>query len=195
MNSVQSSVFKRHAPLPAISLHKGSPRGETDMRKVGTLVLHSLALFLRVSVHDPAICALCGYCWIGLYVNVRSLWQGVRLFSQLWQCVPNVVFSSRGLSRAQPSSCPCLMEQKERKKMGKRKKEIRGMRVRHPPIHLLRTWSLCSLQDGFKKALSYWCDRNDIFDHNSSCLFLRTTQSSIVPFIRNVVWMHAHIWN
>ncbi len=121
MNSVQSSVFKRHAPLPAISLHKGSPRGETDMRKVGTLVLHSLALFLRVSVHDPAICALCGYCWIGLYVNVRSLWQGVRLFSQLWQCVPNVVFSSRGLSRAQPSSCPCLMEQKREKENGQKK--------------------------------------------------------------------------
>lgn len=121
MNSVQSSVFKRHTPLPAISLHKGSPRGETDMRKVRTLVLHSLALFLRVSVHDPAICALCGYCWIGLYVNVRSLWQGVRLFSQLWQCVPNVVFSSWGVSRAQPSSCPCLREQSREKENGQKK--------------------------------------------------------------------------
>ncbi len=58
MNSVQSSVFKRHAPLPAISLHKGSPEEKLTWEKLEHLS-STLSLSFSVSLCMIQLSVLC----------------------------------------------------------------------------------------------------------------------------------------
>lgn len=151
MNSVQSSVFKRHAP-PSLPFLWLPPEEKLTWEKLQHL---SCSLSLSLS---PCLRALFSY--------LCSVWVLLDWF--ICECKvpvtggeiiqPIVTVCSKcgirdGWGTSSPTKFMPLLEgaKKREKENGQKKEWNRGIRVWHPPIHLLRTWSLCSLEDEFKR--------------------------------------------